>query len=90
MSNAEFLDEDDVLQKSRNVIELTLHCKTWIMGMVEKMNDRTYDLLANVLMLVALTSAIMFDAGFLPHIVVGTIGGIAALGSACLYFGNHS
>jgi hypothetical protein len=53
------------------------------------MNDRVYDRLANVLMLVAVASALMFDAGVLPHVVVGAIGGIAAVASATLYFINQ-
>lgn len=54
------------------------------------MNDRTYDRIANVLMLVAVASALMFDVGVLPRIVVGAFGGIAALASALLYFRNQS
>jgi hypothetical protein len=53
------------------------------------MNDRVYDRFANALMLVAVLSALVFDAGVLPHIVVGTIGGVAALASAYLYFSNQ-
>jgi len=60
------------------------------MVMVEKMNDRVYDRLANVSMLVAVASALLFDGGVLPHIVMGTIGGIAAIASAALYFINQN
>jgi hypothetical protein len=54
------------------------------------MNDRSYDRLANVLMLVAVASALMFDAGVLPKIVIGAVGGIAALASVYMYFSNQS
>lgn len=54
------------------------------------MNDRAYDRLANALMLVAVASALLFDAGVLPRIVIGALGGIAALASVYLYFSNQS
>ena len=41
-------------------------------------------------MLAAVASALLFDAGVFPKVVVGTFGGIAALASACLYFANQS
>lgn len=53
------------------------------------MNERVYDRLANILMAVAVCSALLFDAGKFSHVVVGAVGGVAAAASVALYFMNQ-
>jgi len=50
------------------------------------MSDRAYNRVANVLMVIGVTSALAFDSGKVPHIVAGGIGIIAGVGALILYF----
>jgi hypothetical protein len=53
------------------------------------MNERKYDRLANILVFIAIGSALLFDAGKFSHIAVGVIGGMAGVGAVTLYFLNQ-
>lgn len=50
------------------------------------MSHRAYNRFANILMLVAIGSALLFDSGKLPHVVVGTVGILTGLVAVALYF----
>lgn len=54
------------------------------------MNDRAYNRIANILMLIGIGSAFLFDSGRVPHSVAGGIGIIAGVAAAVLYFCNKS
>jgi len=54
------------------------------------MSDRAYDRIANILMLVGIGSALLFDSGRVPHAVAGTVGILAGVGALVLYFCNKS
>src|SRR5437899_3159711 len=53
------------------------------------MSERVYNRLANTLMLIGIASALLFDSGRLPRLVVGTIGIVAGLAAMALYFWNQ-
>jgi hypothetical protein len=53
------------------------------------MSERTYNRLANTSMLIAIVSALLFDSGKFPHVVVGTIGILAGVAALALYFCNQ-
>jgi len=53
------------------------------------MSERTYNRLANILMLVGIGSAMLFDSSKFPHVVVGTIGILAGVAALTLYFWNQ-
>jgi len=53
------------------------------------MNERKYDRLANILVFIAIGSALLFDAGKFSHIAVGVVGGMAGAGAVALYFLNQ-
>ncbi len=53
------------------------------------MNERTYNRLANILMLTGIGSAVLFDSGKFPSVVVGTIGILAGVAALVLYFWNQ-
>lgn len=53
------------------------------------MSERTYNRLANILMFIAIGSAVLFDSGRLPHRVIGTIGILAGVAALALYFWNQ-
>jgi hypothetical protein len=52
----------------------------------EVMSDRTYNGVANALMLIGIASALAFDSGKVPHIVAGSVGIVAGVGALLLYF----
>jgi hypothetical protein len=52
------------------------------------MSDRVYNRIANILMLVGIGSAVLFDSGKVPHSVAGGIGILAGVGAIALYFFN--
>jgi hypothetical protein len=45
--------------------------------------------LANILILIGIASALLFDSGKVPHVFVGTIGVIAGVATIALYFWNQ-
>src|SRR5690242_3314465 len=53
------------------------------------MNERVYNRIANILILIGIASALLFDSGKLPPTVVGTIGMIAGVAAIVLYFWNQ-
>jgi hypothetical protein len=53
------------------------------------MSERIYNRLANILMLIGIASALLFDSGRLPRVVVGTIGIVAGVAAMALYFWNQ-
>ncbi len=53
------------------------------------MSERTYNRLANILMLIAVGSAVLFDSGKFPHVVVGMVGVLAGVAALALYFWNQ-
>src|SRR5713101_818911 len=53
------------------------------------MSERLYNRLTNALMLIGVASALLFDSGRFPHLVVGTIGIIAGVAATVLYFWNQ-
>lgn len=53
------------------------------------MIERMYNRLANIAMLIAILSAVLFDSGKFPHVVVGTIGILAGVAALVLYFWNQ-
>jgi hypothetical protein len=50
------------------------------------MSDRSYNRVANVLMLIGVASALAFDSGKVPHVVAGGVGIVAGVGALLLYF----
>src|ERR1022692_3757387 len=54
------------------------------------MSERRYDRLANVFMLVAIGSALLFDSKSPWHWVVGVLGIAAGVAAVALYFANQS
>jgi len=54
------------------------------------MNERVYDRLANVFMLVAVGSALLFNSASPWHWVVGAVGVVAGVAAVLLYFTNQS
>jgi len=52
------------------------------------MNERKYDRLANILVFVAIGSALLFDTGKFSQIAMGVVGGMAGVGAVSLYFLN--
>lgn len=53
------------------------------------MDERVYNRVANVLMLIGIASALVFDSGKFPRAVVGTIGIVAGVAAMVLYFWNQ-
>lgn len=53
------------------------------------MSERVYNRLANILMLIGIASALLFDSGKLPRMAVGIVGIIAGLAAMALYFWNQ-
>ncbi len=54
------------------------------------MSDRVYNRIANILMLLGIGSALLFDSGKVPHAVAGAMGILAGAGAVALYFCNKS
>jgi hypothetical protein len=54
------------------------------------MSDRAYNRIANILMLIGIGSALLFDSGKVSHAVAGTVGILAGLAALALYFCNKS
>jgi hypothetical protein len=57
-------------------------------GSRERMMARVYDRVANLLMLVAIVSALLFDQVRFSRATIGAVGGAAGVGSFVLYFAN--
>jgi len=53
------------------------------------MSERAYNRVANILMLIAIASAVLFDSGKLPRAVVGAVGILAGVAALALYFWNQ-
>jgi hypothetical protein len=53
------------------------------------MSERVYNRLANILMLIGIASALLFDSGRLPRLLVATIGTIAGVAAVAMYFWNQ-
>jgi hypothetical protein len=53
------------------------------------MSEQAYNRVANVLMMIGIASAFLFDSGKLPKVVVGAIGIISGLSAMVLYFWNQ-
>lgn len=53
------------------------------------MSEHKYDRLANILMFVAIGSALLFDSGKFSHVIVGAVGGVAGAMAVALYFVNQ-
>jgi hypothetical protein len=54
------------------------------------MSERTYNRVANILMLIGIASALLFDSGIISHIVAGSIGIAAGVAAVTMYFWNQS
>jgi hypothetical protein len=57
---------------------------------VGQMSEHVYDRLANIFMLVAVGSALLFNSASAWHWVVGAIGVVAGVAAVALYFTNQS
>lgn len=54
------------------------------------MSERTYNRVANTLMLIGIASALLFDSGMIPQLVAGSIGIAAGVAAISMYFWNQS